>query len=298
MSEARVFACPFLYHNHEKHSECCKYELRRIQDVKQHLRRCHKRPPYCPVCYNTYETDKERDDHVRTQQCAARPQTELDGLSQEQRDTLHKRKNSKDTPEAHWYFIWDTCFPNSTRPDSVYLDRRISREMFLIRRYITTDGFRIIRNCLIANKAIEWTLPSNEQDLNRFQEDVVQGVVKKLVEGMDGLMTRVNTQHSLVHDNASYNREFQSPESSRVADPSDLPRLDITSGALHLETRGAEGEFEYPHAPEGHFDSMYEVIHSASVFRHQPMGNHTNDHTSDFSLVGLTDTGMDEETGF
>jgi len=54
--EATTFACPFLKKDPVAHKHCCIFVLSRIRDVKQHLRRRHQMPIYCPRCNRTFRT--------------------------------------------------------------------------------------------------------------------------------------------------------------------------------------------------------------------------------------------------
>lgn len=66
ISERKLtFACPYTKKNLVSHKGYCKYTLSRIRDVKQHLARCHRNSPYCSRCMGTFETEDERDDHIR-----------------------------------------------------------------------------------------------------------------------------------------------------------------------------------------------------------------------------------------
>ncbi|KAH8156284.1 hypothetical protein CIB48_g11965 [Xylaria polymorpha] len=179
----RVLACPYLFKDYESHLGCRKYELSRIRDVKQHLSRQHRRPPYCPRCYITFNKEKERDEHLRAQQqCESRALVEIDGLSDSQQNRLSKRANSKHTVEEQWYFIWDTLFPNTARPDSVYLDKTFSDEMFCLRQYMMNEGSTIISNALKEYNDISGTSQSDEGDIASLQHSIAREVLGKLFE--------------------------------------------------------------------------------------------------------------------
>ncbi|KAI1362402.1 hypothetical protein F5Y08DRAFT_355406 [Xylaria arbuscula] len=187
MAEAtRAFACPFIFKDQKNQLGCRKYELKRIKDVKQHLLRVHKRPPYCPRCYDTFDNDEERDSHVRACQVENHPQVNINGISDDQQKILQKRSNPKHTVEKQWYFLWETIFPDTNCPTSVYLDEVYSSEMFRLREFMTTEGVAIVRNCLNAHGAIRWNQPTNEPDVISFEESVVRGVLERLFEEWSG----------------------------------------------------------------------------------------------------------------
>ncbi|KAI0414737.1 hypothetical protein F5X98DRAFT_389623 [Xylaria grammica] len=263
-AEQSLLACPFLLKSHKNHSQCAKYRLRRIQDVKQHLRRHHLRPPYCPTCNGTFKNEEERDCHVRKRECEARTPVEPDGISEDQQNILKRRRNSKDSLEEQWYFIWETVFPNTTRPDSVYLNPDT-----LLRQYFRTEGVSIIDNFLTANNAVSWMLPENEADLAKFRADVLRGAMEKLHDGMNDFMTGAGPQRSPT-TLATANHEPPTSASSGLADttgggpPSDQVRTDETSrldttsltsfSEIDIEAEGLDGTYQ----SESHFDQMWD----------------------------------------
>ncbi|KAI1150761.1 hypothetical protein F4825DRAFT_425472 [Nemania diffusa] len=183
MAEDRLFACPFIFKDRRNHSRCLKYELKRIKDVKQHLLRAHLRPRYCPRCYATFNNDEERDEHVRVCNVEDHPPVNIDGISDNQQMILHKRSNSKHTVEEKWYFLWETIFPNVDRPTGIYIDEVYSYEMFLLQRFMATEGVTIFCNYLNGHAGIYCAPPANETDVVRFQESVGRAVLERVFQG-------------------------------------------------------------------------------------------------------------------
>lgn len=94
LTESPSFACPYVLHNPKKYRSCRTKTLRRIRDVKQHIRREHKQPE------------------------------DPEGVTAEQGSSLGRKPGSgtyKDL-EAQWYLIWDIVFPHRVqeRPSSPY----------------------------------------------------------------------------------------------------------------------------------------------------------------------------------
>jgi hypothetical protein len=240
------------------------------------------------------------NDHLRTQLCEVRAPVEIEGVSHDQQRSLSKRTNSKHTLEEQWYSIWDILYPNTARPDSVYLEKVFSDEMFLLWQYMITEGVTTTRNYLNAHNAIVWTSPGNEADLDSFQHSVVRGVLQKLFEGMNDFMKGVDTQQSPTQANPSpstpSNHEFQALSSSRLAnmtgtdspgnqvqtDPA--PHPDTTSVMSFSDIGSAAGGLEGPHEPESQFDHLYHMLRAGSTVQSQHTEETTDDQTSDFSF--------------
>ncbi|KAK7906584.1 hypothetical protein PG985_016321 [Apiospora marii] len=115
-----VFACPFFKRHPNKHRDCSKYVLKRIQDVKQHLNRSHRTPDYyCARCYDTFHSAKERDEHTRKSNCHRRENHQYEGITEDQKDQLAHPSGRNKTPMERWFNIWDILFPGVPRPKSV-----------------------------------------------------------------------------------------------------------------------------------------------------------------------------------
>ncbi|KAI0445651.1 hypothetical protein F4803DRAFT_121503 [Xylaria telfairii] len=264
----RVLACPYLFKDYNSHLGCRKYELSRIRDVKQHLSRQHRRPPYCPRCYTTFNKEKERDEHLRAQQqCEFRAPVGIDGLSDSQQNRLSKRANSKQTVEEQWYIIWDTLFPNTAHPDSVYLDKTFSDEMFRLRQYMANEGINIFSNVLKGCNVMPGTSQNDEGDLASFQRDIAREVLGKLFEVMDDIQQPLPQRNPLHQAGPSH--ESQAPASARMADTNDADppqdqdqidhasRLDTHTLVNCWEIDNAARTSELPSQSESEFEELW-----------------------------------------
>ncbi|KAI1201508.1 hypothetical protein F5X97DRAFT_289795 [Nemania serpens] len=277
----RGLACPFLLKDPKNHMGCRKYQLNRIRDVKQHLLRVHRRPPYCPRCYDTFSNDEERDYHVRVCQVEDHPLVRINGVSDDQQRTLSKKSNSKHTVEEQWHFIWETLFPNTGRPTSVYLAKMFSDEMFLLRQYMATEGISIFRDCLNAHNAVFWMLPDNEADIASFQESVGRGVLEKVFEGWTDYYIRgVNSRPSSAQANISAATLPASgapaPTTSEIYDPNlagdqvpegHAPYLSTASSISFSVTGSAAEVLETNSPPESDFDYLIDVLRPSQLFQ-------------------------------
>ncbi|KAI0399211.1 hypothetical protein F4802DRAFT_57299 [Xylaria palmicola] len=301
--EQRVFACPFYARSYKHHMGCRKYELRRIRDVKQHLWRQHLRRPLCARCYETFDSEEERDEHVRAQQCEVRAPVKIYGVSGDQQRILSRRSNSKHTVEEQWYFIWETLFPDVARPTSVYLDEMFSDEMVLLRRYMMTEGVAVIQNCLATHSSILWMAPGNEADLASFQQSVVRGVLEKLFEGMNDFMTGAVAQQSLAQANLTpwprCNHESQNPELSGAAHMANTGSFldQLPTGQTPPQNTKATGltsfseigsafeESAEPDQAESEFEHLFDTLRSEANVQGRNAIQCMNDQTSEFSFL-------------
>lgn len=139
-TENQSFACPFSKKSPSIYRRCYRYELKRVRDVKQHLRRCHRKAVYCPVCSQTFPTEEARDIHVRQRNCPENPRMSVEGISDVQAQKLAARCSSKESPEQQWFHVFEICFPGLPRPRSPYVDRLLSEELQSFRDYASAEG--------------------------------------------------------------------------------------------------------------------------------------------------------------
>lgn len=138
----RSFACPYLKKDPVKHGNCCKRQLSRIRDVKQHLNRCHIPDFYCQWCLESdFRSEQALAGHLELRTCLRNNDpTSLDGISNKQRKQLSCKSNPKISEEDQWFAIWEILFLTRARPSSAYMDTGLSMELRLFREYCDTHG--------------------------------------------------------------------------------------------------------------------------------------------------------------
>lgn len=171
VEQIRTFACPFFKKNPSFYPQCHKYTLRRVWEVKAHLNRRHMAPIHCPRCMETFQSEDDRDGHVRDANCEQAIGIKLEGMTEVQRRHLAKPASREHTAEQQWYGIFDTLFPgHEPRPQSPYIDRTIldfhSFSMF--------RGPQILSDILAARHATTWHLPTEEHDMQAFQRRMLE----------------------------------------------------------------------------------------------------------------------------
>lgn len=168
-----TFACPYTKKDPMSYRDCYRYKLSRIRDVKQHLVRCHRNPPYCARCMDTFKTEEERDEHIRESLCPLRPSVRLDGITESQRSQLAKKSASNTSPEAQWFAVFDIVFPgHKPRPLSPYVDSELLQDITLYQDFLTSHGPRILSRVLDEQGVVTWNLPNEERDLAAFQQEI------------------------------------------------------------------------------------------------------------------------------
>ncbi|KAK1957421.1 hypothetical protein LY78DRAFT_554997, partial [Colletotrichum sublineola] len=149
-----VLACPFGKMSPSKHSGCSRYQLKRIRDVKQHLKRKHTPDDYCRRCLRIFRDEESLTQHVSKPDgfgCQPAPQGKtLEGLSQRQSRDLSRKSNPEFTDEQQWFAIWDIVFPGKPRPESAYLDSAVAMRICQFREHCAQHGEQLLAENLRA----------------------------------------------------------------------------------------------------------------------------------------------------
>ncbi|CAO2648652.1 Nn.00g079190.m01.CDS01 [Neocucurbitaria sp. VM-36] len=97
------FACPFYKHDPDR--------------MKEHLYRSHAQPIFCPICYETFKSDKDQLNHVRLQQCQRSAPQQIEGIDRETIYTLRKRTTALRLEEDKWRDVYHVLFPHVPAAD-------------------------------------------------------------------------------------------------------------------------------------------------------------------------------------
>ncbi|KAK2598767.1 hypothetical protein N8I77_012155 [Diaporthe amygdali] len=230
-TEHQSFACPFSKKSPARYRRCYRYDLKRVRDVKQHLRRCHRRAIYCPVCSKTFPSEEARDTHVRRRNCLENASMTVDGINDLQAQKLNGKCSSKTSAEQQWFHVFDICFPGHDPPRSPSVDRLLSAELQSFRDYASAEGPSIMMEQLRGVRI--W----NEQD-SAFLRQVLSDGLERIADRWSQSLTPCDDPKS---DGTSSNITRASVESdpARPAIPPPVPRL----------ARGFQGEHATTSAP-------------------------------------------------
>lgn len=142
--ETILWACPYMKRSPKEYRSCHKYIMKDISRVKQHLRRTHKIPLYCPRCNAEFDSEKERDAHNRIATCPVREAKTWEGVTAEQALQLERRVDRRLPKRDQWYSIYRILFPDGYPPCSPYIDYTLSAELQLFRDHVENGGQAIL----------------------------------------------------------------------------------------------------------------------------------------------------------
>jgi hypothetical protein len=116
-----TLACPFAKKDPVKYRSCYACILKRIGDVKQHLSRYHQLPIYCPVCMSCFDTEDQRDEHIRASSCVKRDTIKYEGVTRAQKAQLGQKVSSKLSSVDQWFTILISSFLSTLQDQSLHI---------------------------------------------------------------------------------------------------------------------------------------------------------------------------------
>lgn len=168
----QLLACPFCKWKPLTYRHCRTKILKEIARVKLHLWRCHQIPIHCAICSIEFSNTRERDNHLRQQNCQLRDPRNWEGITEEQKERLKRRVNTKKTKEEQWFEMYTILFPGHPLPDSPYVEGMLSDELVALQEFMAQEWPPIF------DRLVEERLP---EEL-RSQEDVVRAFSNSIFE--------------------------------------------------------------------------------------------------------------------
>jgi len=179
-----TFACPFAKKDPVKYRSCYACILKRIGDVKQHLSRYHQLPIYCPVCMSCFDTEDQRDEHIRAASCTKRDAIRYEGVTRAQKAQLGQKVSSKLSSVDQWFTIFDILFPGHTpRPKSAYINVELTLDLEGFQDLMNAEGPNIILNVIRSRNIQMSSIANEEHDLSAL-------LLSAIEEGLQAIAQR------------------------------------------------------------------------------------------------------------
>lgn len=240
--EKRLLACPFWKKDPIRHRNCFR-GVKRIRDVKQHLRRSHTQPVFCRRCGVEFgDEEAALSEHLRAPElCDMKDFQDPDGITTLHQNALKRHSDRSADEAAQWYVIWDYLFPSgpdgestsSTRPRSPYVDQQLSEDMSSFREFSYREGWRLLSvDPCLSDVALH------------IDEDLLQRCLERIYENW---LARRNAASQQPWDESSATlSEYSSPEgaSTRYAAGIDHQLREDNTMALSDLDFAADLEFE------------------------------------------------------
>ncbi|UPK96730.1 hypothetical protein LCI18_007665 [Fusarium solani-melongenae] len=143
------FSCPFYKRDPKTYRQCLlRHDFRTFDSVITHLQRHHKKPPYCPMCSQTFDTVIKCDRHILKRTCKMGDLVMPEGLNSNQRAMLARNDRRILSNTERWNRINDVIFPDAGCVSSPYLDEGCGREISMARDYWKEYGWRCVSDVL------------------------------------------------------------------------------------------------------------------------------------------------------
>ncbi len=221
----KTLACPYYKRNSVEHISCLSFKFKRIQDVKQHIRRRHCRisPHHCPTCWEGFTSRHDQEKHVRGRSCHEKPQPPWDGVDPGQMEQLGHRAPSGSSEEFQWQVMWKILWPGKDPPSSVYVGSTVSEVMNMANEY-WKQHIHLVTTEQAARKELDWSSELTRQISILFM-DIIADLQAKFSD-------YVSTHR--MFDAADSTSSASSASSTASSSPSPYGRAASISPSRHL----------------------------------------------------------------
>ncbi|XXG98600.1 hypothetical protein Hte_004925 [Hypoxylon texense] len=240
-------ACPYYKHDRFRYRKCLVLDLKKISYVKQHLRRQHIQPHYCPVCGQIFNSHADQEVHIRSRQCTQQDFEAPQGITQDQDRILSSRVDKRLSLEQQWFSVWDIIFPGVERPESPYIQGPIHEVLSSSRQFLRERGPGLIAEHLQANGEIPYDTPNEERHLGALLRIVGYRLINRFIDELSERYSSdlSGSQGSEVSSNSERPHPLTSELSSQHVEPisSQLDQLEFPMQAVTtLTISGSEIE--------------------------------------------------------
>ncbi|KAF4814742.1 Vegetative incompatibility protein HET-E-1 [Colletotrichum siamense] len=170
-------ACPFFQRNPDRNSTCLEHELKNMCDVRDHVWKQHRLPPYCPTCKMSFTLAIERDRHIVQRACQLQDNFPYEGVSEDQKQLISRARTSHGE-RTQWLLVWDILFPKDPYPSSPYLRTGIGLKISQLRAFWHQHGLELLWDH--RSETLPHDVLHDAQDLHHLSSDVLARAIQAL----------------------------------------------------------------------------------------------------------------------
>ena len=215
----RSFCCPYFKKDPIHHMDCLTFNLRRIQDVKQHLQRKHYQPSiYCPVCQLEFSDIHYRDQHIRRRACnevSSRTEPSAGRIPADKQEQLRARHRGSDWDQ--WFSMWRIIFDGAPAPSSPYQTTMIEEVAEFLRGFWRQHQDAIVSDISDTTPQTTQSAALDRSQLSGFVSEALSRLVGKLNEAIHDDDTRSAATSPSTGDSRAASIIIASPDDSRAA---------------------------------------------------------------------------------
>lgn len=182
---ANSLPCPFYIRDKRTHRECLtRYQLRNIEDVREHLWGVHQRPIYCPSCGKTFSQVGDCDSHIRSRTCNHQMSNlpTFDGITISHMQKLARQAELSLSVEDHWLGVWAIVFPDAQRPQSWLFSTDEESRVCALRDFWSSHGQNIVESSLQAQAVQAPAMSHQDENLAALYNTVLNGAIDKVLD--------------------------------------------------------------------------------------------------------------------
>ncbi|KAI7785168.1 Vegetative incompatibility protein HET-E-1 [Diaporthe eres] len=178
-----TLACPFYLRDKESHRTCLtRYQLRNMDDVREHLWAVHRQPVFCPACGQTFSKTTDCNDHIRSRICT--PQSSLptfEGVTISHIQELARQADLPLSMQSRWLAMWGTIFPHTETPSSWLYTTEDELRVCALREFWSRHRHSIMESVLETEVLQVHALSDEGEVLEELHNTVLNEAIDKIL---------------------------------------------------------------------------------------------------------------------
>lgn len=178
------FACPFYLRDKQSHRICLtRYQLRNMEDVREHLWAVHRQPLFCPTCGQTFTKTPDCNSHIRSRICNRQSTfPTFQGVTISQIQELARQADLPLSMESRWFAMWQTIFPHAEMPPSWLYTTEAELIVCALREFWSKHKHSIVESFLKSHVLQVHTLSDEGEVLEELYNTVLNEGIDKILE--------------------------------------------------------------------------------------------------------------------
>lgn len=191
------------------------------------------------------------------------PPRRWDGISESQKRQLAKRVSPKRSKQENWYFIYETLFPGSTRPESPFIDdTHLSEELLALREFAVREAPG--RVAQFTNSELPPDLRPNQEHIEAFTQAAIRDVFDMLLERWE--TSRLPSQGGSVNDPTPNQERGQDAASSSEDQTSFASQsATVASSETRASTSPPQHVFQTPSSEQTTMEPTHNISHDLNT---------------------------------
>jgi hypothetical protein len=187
---------------------------------------------------STFETEDERDEHIRASNCPVRDAIAYEGVTRAQKAQLAQRVSSNMALQDQWFTIFEILFPgHQPRPRSAFVNADLTVDLESFQDLMYAEGPGLIAE-VISSSGIQLDAAENEErDLSALLQSAIEEGLHTIAQRWSITWLSGYIEPIILVEHSATSSSSRTVEGSRPSQPSQLTSTTLIN--RFLDNRGS-----------------------------------------------------------